>query len=91
MITLNRACFIIRLLGYAFRISWRYHVSGPLRPMPEFSYWKVLPPPDVQIHKGCGAEAINVGEDCISYCTECEHICEGDTEYISAKNYEARA
>jgi len=42
----------------------------------------------VQVHTGCGGEVQNVGEDGISYCTECEHICEGDTEYITTEEWE---
>lgn len=44
----------------------------------------------IQVHKGCGAEAINLGDDGISYCTECETIVEGETEYITTEEYESR-
>ena len=43
---------------------------------------------EIQIHTDCGAEAINIGEDAISYCTECETIVEGHTKYITLEEYE---
>jgi hypothetical protein len=39
-------------------------------------------------HKNCGAEVVSLGTEGISFCTECEHICEGETEYISTEDYE---
>jgi len=43
---------------------------------------------EIQVHKGCGAEAVNMGEDAISYCTECERIVEGDTEMVTLEEFE---
>jgi hypothetical protein len=39
-------------------------------------------------HKNCGAEVVSLGTEGISFCTECEHVCEGETEYISTEDYE---
>lgn len=45
----------------------------------------------VQIHADCGGLVSNIGEDSISYCEDCEHICEGDTAYISLLEFESRS
>ncbi len=43
---------------------------------------------EIEVHKGCGAEVHGIGEDGISYCTGCETIVEGDTEFITTEEYE---
>ena len=43
---------------------------------------------EIEIHKGCNAEVVSMGEDGLSYCTECEHICEGETQFISVEEFE---
>lgn len=43
---------------------------------------------EIMIHKSCGGEAIELYGAEISYCTECESVCEGDTKYISIKEFE---
>jgi len=42
----------------------------------------------IEVHMGCGAEVVGIGEDGISYCTECEHIVEGDTEMVTLEEFE---
>ncbi len=36
----------------------------------------------VEVHKDCGGDIKHLGEDGIAYCVNCEHIVEGDTEYV---------
>lgn len=43
---------------------------------------------EIEVHRGCGAEVHGVGEDGISYCTGCDTIVEGDTEYITMEEFE---
>lgn len=45
---------------------------------------------EIQVHKECGGFVRNIGPDGISYCEDCEHICEGDTEYITEDEWEKR-
>lgn len=88
-LNINRAGIFLRLLGGLTRLTWRYHVSGPLH-WPKLDFIKDRSwPTEIQVHKGCGAEAVNMGDDGISVCTGCETIVEGDTEYISLEAYEA--
>lgn len=45
---------------------------------------------EIEVHKDCGGEVYGIGEDYISYCTECENIVEGQTEYITEDEFEER-
>ena len=45
---------------------------------------------EIEVHKECGGLVKSVGPDGISYCEDCEHIVEGETEYITETEYEAR-
>lgn len=38
---------------------------------------------EIEVHKNCGAPVRSVGEDGISFCESCEHVVEGETEWIS--------
>lgn len=42
----------------------------------------------MEIHSGCGGLVHGVGEDYISYCEDCAHICEGETEHITTEEWE---
>lgn len=44
----------------------------------------------IEVHAGCGGEVHGLAPDGVSYCTECEHICEGETEFITMEEFEAR-
>lgn len=48
------------------------------------------PNEEIEVHKECGGLVRGLGPDGISYCEECEHICEGDTEHISQEEWEGR-
>lgn len=69
--------------GHIGPVYYRHLVWGKLSVI--FGQPHLIP---IQVHKGCGAEATNLGEDGISYCTECETIVEGETEYITTEEYE---
>ena len=43
----------------------------------------------IEVHIGCGGTVHGIGEDLISYCEDCEHICEGETHYITTEEWEA--
>lgn len=45
---------------------------------------------ELEFHKGCGGEVQSLGDDGISYCTDCEVICEGDTEFLTEAQRVAR-
>lgn len=45
---------------------------------------------EVEVHKDCNGEVQGLAPDGISYCTDCETIVEGETEYITTEEYEAR-
>lgn len=53
---------------------------------------KTAPPviEQVEIHKCCGGEVRGLPPDSISYCIDCEHIVEGDTEFITTEEFESR-
>lgn len=42
----------------------------------------------IEVHKKCYGLISGIGEDYISYCEDCETIVEGDTEYITLKEFE---
>lgn len=45
---------------------------------------------EILVHKWCNGEIKDIGEDGISFCTECETIVEGDTEYMTLEEFEKR-
>lgn len=45
---------------------------------------------EIEVCRGCASEVQRLGEDGISFCPECEHIVEGDTEIITIEEQERR-
>lgn len=64
---------------------WRHLVWGKVSLL-----WGQPHLAEIEVHKDCGAEVRGIGEDSISFCTECEHIVEGDTEMITVEEFENR-
>lgn len=66
-------------------VYYRHLVWGPLSVI--FGQPHLVP---IEVHKGCNGEIRNIGPDSISYCEDCDTIVEGQTETITAEEYEAR-